>query len=501
MVILGYLWRIGKNETLQTEKGWKIIILGFSFIALGTLLDITDNFESLNQYIIIGDTPVESFLEKIVGYLFGFTLLAVGFIIWIPRVVENKKLKQALVDETNQLKIEVKVRKKEEKLRIQSEEKLLRAEKMKAIGLMAGGVAHDLNNILSAIVSYPDLILMKLPKDHNATKELKMIQESGIRAAQIVSDLLTISRGVATVQEVINLNDLVLDYFQSPEHLKLCSFYPEISFQNNLESNLADILCSPVHISKCIMNIATNGAEAIEGKGAISITTQNVEIKNASDDLKLKKGNYVLLSIVDDGPGISETDMNYIFEPFYTRKSMGRSGTGLGLSIVWNTMQDHNGEIAVHSDSRGTTFNLYFPATSSAQEESKKISVSVSDFQGNQEQILVVDDEEHQREITCALLRKLNYKPTSVESGEKALEYIENNHADLIILDMIMNPGMNGLTTYKKILKKRPQQKAIIVSGYAEDDLVKQTQELGASSFLAKPFTISQLGEVIKNSL
>lgn len=499
--ILGYLWSIGKRETLRTEKGWKIILLGFSFIAFGMILDITDNFQSLNKYIVIGDTIVESYLEKIVGYLLGFTLLAIGFKIWIPRVIENKKLKQALLDETNQLKMEVKIRKKEEELRIQSENKLYRAEKMKAVGLMAGGVAHDLNNILSAMVSYPDLILMKLPKEHEVTEEVIMIQESGKRAARIVSDLLTISRGIATVQEITNLNDLVSGYFQSPEYIELSSLYPEVSFKKYLDRDLANLFCSPVHISKCIMNIVTNGAEAISGEGVITITTRNVEIKDSQDGLKLKQGKYVHLSIADNGPGMPEKDIDSIFEPFYTRKTMGRSGTGLGLAIVWNTIQDHNGEIEVRSDNRGTIFDLYFPATDLTQEVSIQTRVTVSDLLGDQEHILVVDDEEPQREITCALLRRLNYEPTSVESGEKALEYVENNPVPLIILDMIMDPGMNGLTTYKKSLQKNPQQKAIIVSGYAEDDLVNKTQELGASKFLTKPFTIIQLGEAIKTSL
>ena len=501
IVILGYLWKIGKREALTTEKGWKYILLGFSFIAFGTILDISDNFPELNRFVIVGDTTAESYLEKIIGYLLGFTLLAIGLLIWIPRVVENKKLKQDLIDETKQLKMEVKIRKKEEELRFQSEKKLHQAEKMEAIGLIAGGVAHDLNNILSGIINYPELILLKLPQDHELTKDVKNIQDSGHRAALLVSDLLTISRGIASVQEVANLNDLVTEYFQLPEFLKLSSQYPEISFKKNLDSDLANLFCSPVHINKCIMNLVTNGAEAISGTGVITVTTQNIKITEPQSKLELRQGDYVLLSVTDNGPGITEKNINSIFEPFYTKKKMGRSGTGLGLYIVWNTIQDHNGKIIVRSGNKGTSFQLYFPATHAKQKTLQKIGTAVSDLLGDKQQILVVDDEKNQRDIACKLLRSLNYEPICIESGEKAIEYIENNPVPLIVLDMIMDPGITGLTTFKKILQRYPDQKAIIASGYAESDLIRKTQKLGASYFLSKPYTIIQLGEALKNAL
>ena len=387
----------------------------------------------------------------------------------------------------------------------QNHEKLMKqlhtAQKMEAIGMMAGGVAHDLNNILSAIISYPELILLKLPPNDEIVEDIKMIQDAGRRAANIVSDLLTISRGVIIKQEISNLNNIITKYFQSPEFFKLSSLYPNVRIQKNLSKDLENFNCSPVHIIKCIMNLITNGAEAIGSKGNITITTKNIKIAERKKNLKLKEGNYVLLSITDDGTGIPEKDINCIFEPFYTKKKMGRSGTGLGLAIVWNTIQDHNGEIIVQSNNQGTSFNLYFPAINEKYITQKTSEINISNYLGNKQKVLVVDDDKHQRKIACEILRVLNYEPTSIESGEKALKYLANNPTPLIILDMLMDPGINGLTTYKKILKKYPDQKVIIVSGYVEVELIKKIKKLGIKEFLSKPYTINQLGKTIKEIL
>ena len=386
-----------------------------------------------------------------------------------------------------------------------NQEKLMKqlhtAQKMEAIGVMAGSVAHDLNNILSGIISYPELILLKVPPNHEIVEDIKMIKEAGHRAVSIVSDLLTISRSVIMKQEISNLNTLIMTYLNSPEFFKLSSLYPNIKIDKNLASDLKNFNCSPVHIIKCLMNLITNGAEAIAPKGNITITTKNIEITENSENLNLKEGNYIFLSVTDDGPGIPEEDMTHIFEPFYTKKKMNRSGTGLGLAIVWNAVKDHNGEITVQSDNQGTTFNLYFPAINEKSIKSQATEVGISDFLGSKQQILVVDDDESQRDIACKILKILNYEPVSVESGEKALEYLVNHPTQLIILDMLMDPGINGLTTYKRILQQYPEQKAIIVSGYAEKELIQKSKDLGIKQFLSKPYTIPQLGKAIKQAL
>ncbi|MBU0484538.1 MAG: response regulator [Proteobacteria bacterium] len=381
------------------------------------------------------------------------------------------------------------------------QDQLFKSQKMESLGLLAGGVAHDLNNVLSGIVSYPELLLMKLPAESEFRKPLKTIQESGNRAVAIVQDLLTVARGVAITKEPENLNGLVSDYFGSPEFERLKGFSPGVTFKTNLAEDLLNIYASDIHIRKILMNLIGNAAEEIKENGTVSVSTDNRFL-----DRKLKGyeqidiGEYAVLAVADDGPGISTRDLKRVFEPFYTKKKMGKSGTGLGLSVVWNVMRDHQGYIDVKTDENGTLFELYFPVARHALLK-KDIDLSLTDYQGNGESILIVDDIASQREISSMILDMLGYKYKSVASGEEAIEYLAQNTVDLILLDMIMDPGINGDETYLRIIKTRPGQKAIILSGFSETDDVKNTQSLGAGKYLKKPITIEKLGVAIKEEL
>ncbi len=382
-----------------------------------------------------------------------------------------------------------------------SEDKLARLKRMESLGLMAGGIAHDLNNILSGIVSYPDIILMDLPEDSPLRKPVYTIKESGQRAADVVSDLLTIARGVAMGKNVFNLNIIVKDYLKSAEFQKLKQTYPFVSFKTDLETDLLNINCSLTHLKKTLMNLVGNAAEAINERGTVTISTMN---RYLDEPLKgyedVRQGEYTILSVSDDGSGISPEDLERIFEPFYTKKVMGKSGTGLGLAVVWNTVQDHEGYINVESGEKGTTFDLYFPITRGempAEEE----HLPLDDYIGNGEKILVVDDEEDQRDIACRLLARLGYSAEAVSSGEEAVEYLKRHSVDLVVLDMIMFPGMNGYETYSKAVQINPNQKAIIASGFAETEDVKAAQNLGAGQYIKKPYTLENIGIAIRDEL
>ena len=392
-------------------------------------------------------------------------------------------------------------RKQTEKTLRESEEKLARSKKMESLGLLAGGVAHDLNNVLAGIVSYPELLLMDLPEDSKLRKPIKTMQESGHRAAAIVQDLLTIAKGVATTKEPLYLNKLVSDYVNSPEFKKLKQFYSTVTVNTKLEKDLLNIVGSQVHIRKVVMNLVSNALEAIEGSGIVIISTMNRYLDSplrGYDDVKT--GEYVVLSVSDNGSGISSDDLERIFEPFYTKKIMGRTGTGLGLAVVWNTVQDHKGYIDVTSDNNGTKFELYFPITRD-EISGKNLSEPIKDYKGNGEMILVVDDVESQREISCQILGTLGYNTEGVSSGEKAVDYLKRHNVDLILLDMIMDPGINGRETYERIIKIHPNQKAIIVSGYAETAEVKAAQKIGAGKYIKKPLTLEKLGLAVKEEL
>lgn len=377
-----------------------------------------------------------------------------------------------------------------------------RAKKMESLGLLAGGVAHDLNNILSGIVSYPELLLFELPEDHKMRRPIEIMRESGLRASAIVQDLLTVARGVAVAKKPINLLAIIEDYLQSPDFKMIEHYHPGITLSTSLAADTANIMGSRVHIRKILMNLVSNGFEASTPPGHVTISLCNQKIDALTrGDSEIEEGDYVTLTVADHGKGITSEDLEKIFEPFYSKKIMGRSGTGLGLTVVWNVVQDHRGYIKVSSSEKGTQFILHFPVTDK-QEQLSEPAVDLARLTtGRGETVLVVDDVGTQRLITASIVEKLGYRVESVPSGESALEYLRFRPVDLVILDMIMSPGINGRVTYERILQMHPGQKAIIVSGYAETDEVKEALRLGAGKFLKKPLMIQELASAIKEEL
>lgn len=392
-------------------------------------------------------------------------------------------------------------RKESEQVIKESQERTSRMTRMEAMGVMASGIAHDLNNILSAIVGYPDLILMDLPEESSMVRPLKMIKQSGERAADIVTELLTVARGVAVDKDVHNLNASIQEYFASAEFRKLEHLHPEVGYTLELDETLLNARCSPSHIRKSLMNLVTNASEAIEGPGTVTVSTRNIYMdRPVSGYEDVSRGEYAVISVRDTGSGISPDDLQRIFEPFYSRKVLGRSGSGLGLSVVWNTVRDHGGYIDVKSDGTGTCFDLYLPVT---REESvtSGITPELNQLRGHGESVLVIDDEPHQREIACRMLAMLGYCPQAVKSGEEAVEFLKRGQADLLLLDMVMYPGMGGGETYRKALAVSPGQRAVIASGYADSEAVKEAQSLGAGPYIRKPYTLERIGVAIKEEL
>ena len=412
----------------------------------------------------------------------------------------NARLETIVVERTSELRSsnqrlqeEMVERTRAEEARRELEERLARSQKMEALGLLAGGVGHDLNNVLSGVVSYPDFLLMGMAEGHPLRKAITTIRNSGMKAAAIVQDLLALARRGVMQSAVLDLNeDIVQDYLSSPEFADLLAQHPGIRIETRLGPGLPMIKGSPVHLRKSVMNLVINAMEAQPEGGSVRIAT---------DLVGAGPGGLIRLRIADDGVGITPEDQKRIFEPFYTRKVMGRSGTGLGMTVVWGTVQDHHGSISVHSEpGRGTTFDLRFPATLE-QRPAAAESVAVAEYTGHGERILVVDDLEEQRTLVSAILGRLNYQVDTAGSGEAALAHLETGRADLVLLDMIMDPGMDGLTTYREILRLHPGQKAIILSGYAENERVLEAIALGAGRYLRKPYTIENIGLALRSEL
>jgi len=501
----------------ESEKKFRSVFdlspqaIALSDIETGKLIDVNTMFCTLTQYSreeIIGKTPTEigfyseedrgAFLKTLQtsGEVRGLQMdfkakdgaVLNGLIFSkILQIAKQKPILTIFLDITEQLRLEA---------------QLQHAKKMEAIGTLAGGVAHDLNNILSGIVSYPDLILMDLPEASPLKKPILTIKKSGERAAAIVQDLLTLARRGVVSREVANLNHIIRSYLKSPECEKLKELYPAVTIETDLERNLLNIMGSPFHLLKTVMNLVSNAAEASPDGGTVFISTKSQYLDKrirGYDDVQ--EGDYVILTVSDAGIGMSPEDMERIFEPFYTKKVMGRSGTGLGMAVVWGTVKDHNGYIDVQSEQgKGTTFTMYIPVTR-REIAGKEEALPRKEYTGEGESILVVDDAEEQRDIASGMLQKLGYSVTSAASGEEALDYLKNNSVDLLVLDMIMDPGMDGLESYKRILELHPGQKAVIASGFSETERVKEAQRLGAGQYIKKPYTLEKIGLAVKEEL
>ena len=382
------------------------------------------------------------------------------------------------------------------------EERLNRAEKMEALGTLAGGVAHDLNNILGVLTGYSELLLDKLPWDSPLRCYAENILNSGMRGAAIIEDLLTLARRGVNVSEVVHLNRIVSDYLKTPEFERLQSHHPDVKILTEMDEGLLNIKGSPVHLGKTLMNLVSNAAEAVSGSGEVRIRTKNRYLDQPIQGYdEVREGDYVVLTVSDTGRGIPAKDLTKIFEPFYTKKVMGRSGTGLGLTVVWGTVKDHEGYIDVRSEEdKGSTFTLYFPVTREETGGIEKVA-SPDAYLGCGELILVVDDVKEQRELAASMLERLGYRVEAVSGGEAAIEYLKNRKADLMVLDMIMEPGIDGLEAYRRVLEINPGQKAVIVSGFSETDRVRKTQEMGAGEFVRKPYILEKIGLAIRKEL
>lgn len=394
-------------------------------------------------------------------------------------------------------------RKREEAERQRLEIRLQRAEKMEVLGKLAGGVAHDLNNILGTLSGYSELLLQETYEGQRSRNYAEKILLSTDKGAMIVQDLLTLSRRSVASSEIINLNSVVTGFFNTPVFDNIKDSYPRVAFRFDCKEDVLNVKGSPVHLEKTLMNLVLNAAESIEGAGKVTIRTENCYIdKTISGYDEINEGDYTALIVSDTGAGIPDEHRENIFEPFYTSKTMGRSGTGLGLAIVWGTVKDYKGYIDVQSTvGKGTTFTLYFPATREDCQVLQKQKTPVELYMGKGESVLVVDDVAEQREVATMLLTRLGYEVKAVSRGEEAVAYLKKHKADILVLDMIMDQGIDGLETFQRILEINPYQKAILVSGFSQTDRVKEAQRLGAGAYVKKPYIMARIGVAIRDEL
>ncbi len=385
------------------------------------------------------------------------------------------------------------------------EKKLKDGNKLKNLGVIAGSVAHDLNNILAGMATFPEILLLDNTLPTKVRESLTIIKDSGQKASTVVGDLLTISRGIKADRQILNINAVIQRFITAPEFKKIRQSFSQTCLDIDLEPELLNISGSYIHIERTIMNLLVNAFEqtATMENGDIVLSTANFYVNETctfNSEIKPVPGEYVMLMVSDNGPGIPQGCLDNIFDPFFTSKELGLSGTGLGLTVVLNTVEDHRGDIQVASSSKGTRFTLLFPAVR-AEIPAAAQPVSLEEITGNAQTILVVDDLSTQRKIAEAILTRLNYRVFSVADGLSAIEFIKQTPVDLILLDVFLGPGLSGLEALEQIREINPGQKAIIASGHSESEEVLKAQELGKDAFVKKPFTVMEMGIAVKEEL
>lgn len=390
-------------------------------------------------------------------------------------------------------------RKRAETQKHELQDKLERAERMESLGVLAGGVAHDLNNMLGPVVGYSELLLRELDAGSRLAGRAQKIMKSAQDASDIIQDLLTLARRGRYEMMPMSLNEVVATYLQSAAFAGLKDRHTDVRVELNLAEGLKPICGSSVHLTKVVMNLVSNACEAMPTGGTLTIQTEQRQVDSLpSGFMKFEHGEYVLLRVKDTGTGISPEDLPKIFEPYYSRKTMGHSGSGLGLSVVYGVVKDHHGYYDVQSEvGVGTEFLLLFPVCQSEIEPTIEMAASL----GGNERILVVDDSSVQRELAREIIASLGYSVETAEDGHAASAYLQDHTAELVVLDMIMEPGFDGLDTYREILKRKPGQKAIVVSGFSATERVQEMQRMGAGAYVRKPYTVDVMARAIREQL
>jgi CheY-like chemotaxis protein len=397
-------------------------------------------------------------------------------------------------------------RRKAEARRRELYSRLVRAERMVSLGVLADGMAYELNNILAPVVSYPGMILSDLPADSPIRGYIEEIEAAGSSAVSAIHDLQTIGRGGSSLKEPIDLNDVVQVYLESAGCLRLQKLFPDVEIQTSLDESLADMAGSRGQVTRMLENLTLNAMEAMPRGGTLKISTTVKHVQQptglfASGD----EGDYAVLTMEDNGVGMKRVELERVFEPFYTSKTGERRQMGgLGLTVVYRIVKDHRGFIDVESTpGKGTKFTLYFPLGTSIETPEEK---SPRRYEGT-ERILVVDDYEEQRKVASTILRSLGYEVLTADSGRAAVSVVEElgdedgKVVDLVVLDMVLADDFDGLETYKRLIELNPEQRAIIVSGFAETDRIVEVRKLGAGSYVQKPYSLEALGKAVRDEL
>jgi PAS domain S-box-containing protein len=388
--------------------------------------------------------------------------------------------------------------KKDITLQVSLQNQLFRAQKMEAIGALAGGVAHDFNNLLTIVLGYAQMILLDKPEQHPDHEPLQQIISAVHSGTELARRLLTFGRKTETKPQPVDLNREV----HRMRRLLNRTFPKSIKIELQLTEDPVSILADPAQIEQVMINLAVNARDAMPEGGSLVIETKllHLDQEYAKRHFGANPGHYALLSFSDDGHGMDKETLEHIYEPFFTTKPAGQ-GTGLGLAMVYGIVRKHNGYISCYSSpGRGTTFKIYIPLIYSDVIPDTMASVPLP--RGGTETILLVDDEESVINLGSRILSLAGYKVLTASNGEEALEVYKTHKSEIamVALDLIM-PGMSGVQCLEELLKLDPKVKALIASGYAANGQAKNAIRAGAKGFVTKPFELRQILYAIREIL
>ncbi len=393
-----------------------------------------------------------------------------------------------------------KKRMRAEEALLKNEENLRQVQKMEAIGTLAGGVAHDFNNILMAIQGNVDIALMDVQKDNPVYQNLMEIRLASERASDLTRQLLLFSRRQLMEQIPLDPNKIIKNLYKMLNRL----IGKDIFLTVDLASDLKMIKGDAGTIEQVIMNLVVNAQDAMEGGGKIIVKTKNALFNEENCKLysNAKPGEFVCLSVHDTGDGIEPSILDRIFEPFFTTKAQGK-GTGLGLSVAYGIVKEHLGWINVESTpDDGTTFEIYLPAIPVRPEQERQSLVPQEEFNGNGERILLVEDEEVVRNLLSEMLTGKGYKVFSATNAREALDIFEEEKGafDLVFSDVVL-PDIRGPKLIEQLLKQKPEIRVLFTSGYSDEKSDWQIIKQLGYPYLQKPFTSYDMLKTVKEAL